>query len=69
MHCETMMLLVTIRVLEESDRVVLRADHELRFSIEGPGELVAADNGDPTGMVSIKFKSNEAFNVVYFGDM
>ena len=34
----------------------------IEFSIEGPGEIVATDNGDPTNMVSFSSKKREAFN-------
>ena len=39
-----------------------RTNNKIDFSIEGPGEIVATDNGDPTNMVSFSSKKREAFN-------
>ena len=39
---------VTVRVVDEDGVVVPRAGHLIRFKAEGPGEIVATDNGDPT---------------------
>ncbi|MGL6159029.1 beta-galactosidase GalB [Microbulbifer sp.] len=53
---------VTVKVVDEAGRLAPRADSELRFTIEGPGELVATDNGDPTSMVSFASAERPAFN-------
>jgi len=41
---------------------VPRANNTLQFSIEGPGEIVATDNGDATNLVAFPSKEREAFN-------
>jgi beta-galactosidase len=39
-----------------------RADNRLYFDIEGPGEIVATDNGDPTSFESFQSHDRKAFN-------
>ncbi|WP_396616568.1 beta-galactosidase GalB [Lysobacter soli] len=41
---------VTVRVVDRNGFAVPDAGNRIRFSIEGPGEIVATDNGDPTDM-------------------
>jgi len=36
--------------------------NEIHFSISGPGEIVATDNGDPTDMTAFPSKDRNAFN-------
>ena len=36
--------------------------NRIRFSIDGPGEIVATDNGDPTSFESFPSKERNAFN-------
>ena len=42
--------------------MVPRSDNMIEFSIEGPGEIVATDNGDPTNMVPFPSHNRKAFN-------
>lgn len=53
---------VTVRVVDNNGLVVPDADPTLTFTLEGPGEIVATDNGDPTSLVSFKSTSRKAFN-------
>jgi beta-galactosidase len=53
---------VTVRVSDRAGRTVPRADNEIRFSIEGPGEIVATDNGDPTSFESFQAPQRKAFS-------
>ncbi|EDY82276.1 Glycosyl hydrolases family 2, immunoglobulin-like beta-sandwich domain [Verrucomicrobiia bacterium DG1235] len=53
---------VTVRVLDENGRLVPHAKNALSFSVEGPGEIVATDNGDPTSLVSFHSHERAAFN-------
>ncbi len=39
-----------------------RADSRIRFKIEGPGEIVATDNGDPTSFEAFRSPERNAFN-------
>lgn len=53
---------ITVQVADNKKRVVPRSDNLIEFSIEGPGEIVATDNGDPTNMVPFPSHKRKAFN-------
>lgn len=53
---------VTVRVTDTSGLTVPRANNALRFTIEGPGEIVATDNGDPTDFTPFPLHERNAFN-------
>jgi beta-galactosidase len=53
---------VTARVLDKDGRIAPRASNKLRFTIEGPGEIAATDNGDPTSFVPFPSHERQAFN-------
>lgn len=53
---------ITVRVVDKKGRVVPTADSLLSFTVDGPGEIVATDNGDPRSLVSFKSHEREAFN-------
>ena len=53
---------VTVEVVDEDDILVPRAKNRIRFSIDGPAEIVATDNGDPTSFESFQSRERDAFN-------
>ena len=53
---------VTLKVIDEQGLVVPTAGNQIRFSIEGPGEIVATDNGNPYCMTAFPSKERAAFN-------
>jgi beta-galactosidase len=53
---------ITVRVADENGLTVPQANHPITFSIEGPAEIVATDNGDPTSFVPFQAAEREAFN-------
>ena len=53
---------VTVRVTDETGVTVPRADNPLKFKIEGPGEIVATDNGDPRSFEPFPAPQRKAFN-------
>jgi len=53
---------IAIRVMDENDLFVPDADNQLDFSIEGPGKIVATDNGDPTDLTPFPSHKRKAFN-------
>lgn len=53
---------VTVSVVDENGLTCPRADNLLTFDIQGPGEIVATDNGDPTNMTPFHSHEREAFN-------
>jgi len=53
---------VTVQVADANGATVPRSNNSIEFSVEGPGEIVSTDNGDPTNMVSFSSNKREAFN-------
>jgi beta-galactosidase len=53
---------ITVQITDKDGLTVPRSNNLIEFSIEGPGEIVATDNGDPTNMGSFKSATREAFN-------
>ncbi|WP_244181679.1 beta-galactosidase GalB [Blastomonas natatoria] len=53
---------VTLSIVDAQDAMVRTAKNSVRFSIEGPGEIVATDNGDPTDMTAFPSHQRNAFN-------
>jgi beta-galactosidase len=53
---------VTVRVLDRDGRPVPTASQRIRFSIEGPAQIVATDNGDPADMLAFVEPERRAFN-------
>ena len=49
---------ITITVADKDGVLVPRAKNRIRFSLEGPGEIVATDNGDPTSFESFPIPAN-----------
>jgi beta-galactosidase len=53
---------VTLRVADSACRLAPRAKNQIHFSITGPGEIVATDNGDPTDFTVFSSPDRKAFN-------
>ncbi|HEX5221302.1 MAG TPA: beta-galactosidase GalB [Verrucomicrobiae bacterium] len=53
---------VTVTVTDKAGRAAPRADNRIRFEIEGPGEIVGTDNGDPTSFEPFQSPERKAFN-------
>jgi len=53
---------VTVTVTDTAGLAAPRADHRIHFDIEGPGDIVATDNGDPTSFESFQSHERKAFN-------
>jgi beta-galactosidase len=54
---------ITVKITDKNGLMVPDASNKVAFSIEGPGEIIATDNGDPASLVSFASKEREA----YFG--
>jgi beta-galactosidase len=54
---------ITVKVTDKNGLMIPDAGNKVTFSIEGPGEIVATDNGDPANLVAFSSKEREA----YFG--
>lgn len=53
---------VTVRVTDKDGLTAPRAANQLRFSVTGPGEIVATDNGDSTSFEPFPSSTRRAFN-------
>lgn len=53
---------VTVRLTDKDGRTVPTACCPLKFEVEGAGELVATDNGDPISFTPFQSTEREAFN-------
>ncbi|GAB3557922.1 hypothetical protein [Spirosoma fluminis] len=42
--------------------VVIRANNAIQFTVSGPGEIVATDNGDPADLVLFPSTERKAFS-------
>lgn len=56
------LVFVTVKVADAAGLFVADAGNEIEFSIEGPGKIVATDNGDPTDMIAFPSRTRKAFN-------
>ncbi len=53
---------IELYVTDQNGRIVPGADNIIECSIEGAGEIVATDNGDPTDMTPFPSHKRKAFN-------
>jgi len=53
---------ITIEITDKYGLMVPRSNNKIEFSIEGPGEIVATDNGNSMDMTAFPSHSREAFN-------
>ena len=58
---------ITVRVTDASGVTAPRADDAVHFTVNGPGEIVATDNGDPTSFESFQSPERAAFNGLVLG--
>ena len=58
----TDLVFVTVKVQDNEGLTVPRSHPLIKFVIDGPGEIVATDNGDATSFVPFKSHEREAFN-------
>jgi beta-galactosidase len=53
---------ITVSVADKAGLVVPRTKNRIRFELEGPGEIVATDNGDATNLEPFQSKERNAYN-------
>ena len=53
---------ITVTVADQAGLQVPRSKNHLRFALEGPGEIVATDNGDATSFESFQAPERNAYN-------
>jgi beta-galactosidase len=58
---------ITVQVSDKVGLLVPRSHNVITFTIDGPGEIVATDNGDPTNMETFGATTRAAFNGLCLG--
>lgn len=58
----TDLVFITIRVQDNSGLTVPRTHPSIRFEVQGPGKIVATDNGDATDFTPFQSHERKAFN-------
>jgi beta-galactosidase len=58
----TDLIFITVRIEDKNNLLVPRSNNQLNFIIEGPGRIVATDNGDAASHELFQAKSKKAFN-------
>ncbi|TWI50430.1 beta-galactosidase [Pseudoduganella flava] len=58
---------ITVKIVDEAGLPAPRANNRVRFTVEGPAELVATDNGDATSFTSFQSPERTAFNGLVLG--
>ena len=58
----TDLIFITVQIEDKNKLLVPRSSNQLNFSIEGPGKIIATDNGDATSHESFQAKSKKAYN-------
>ena len=53
---------VTVTVADKDGLLVPRSKNHIKFAVEGPGEIVATDNGDATSFEPFQAPEHNAFN-------
>jgi beta-galactosidase len=56
------LIFITVQIEDKSKLLVPRSSNQLDFSIEGPGRIVATDNGDAASHESFQAKTRKAYN-------
>jgi beta-galactosidase len=58
----TDLIFITVRIIDKDKLLVPRSNNQLNFSVEGPGRIIATDNGDATSHELFQAKSKKAYN-------
>ena len=53
---------ITVQVSDQGGLLVPRSHNKIKFSISGPGEIIAVGNGDPTSHESFLALERNVFN-------
>ncbi|MFT3738177.1 MAG: beta-galactosidase GalB [Breznakibacter sp.] len=56
------LVFVTVRITDKDGLTVPGADNLIRFCVEGPGEIVATDNGDPSDLTAFPSPRRKALS-------
>ena len=53
---------IRVAVVDSQGRVVPRSKNHLKFSVTGPAEIIASDNGDATSLLPFQSSERDAYN-------
>ena len=53
---------ITVKISDKKGLTVPRTHNSVSYSIDGPGEIIAIGNGDPTNHESFQAKKRKVFN-------
>jgi beta-galactosidase len=53
---------VTVTITDKNGQLVPRSNNRVHFTVEGPGELIATDNGDATSHEPFQQNHRAAYN-------
>jgi beta-galactosidase len=53
---------ITVKISDQDGLTVPRTNNAVMFSVSGPADLIATDNGDATSLVSFQSPQRAAFN-------
>ena len=53
---------IRVAVVDSQGRVVPRSKNHLKFSVTGPAEIIATDNGDVTSLLPFQLSERDAYN-------
>lgn len=53
---------ITVMITDKSGLTAPRASNRITFEVDGPGEIIATDNGDPSSFIPFPSHEREAFN-------
>jgi len=56
------LIFVSVRIEDKNKLLVPGSSNQINFSIEGPGKIIATDNGDATSHELFQAKSKKAYN-------
>lgn len=56
------LVFITVKIVDKNGLFVADANNEIRFSLEGEGEIIATDNGNPADLESFANTNRNAFN-------
>lgn len=56
------LIFITVKILDKNDTFVPNANLKVKFTLEGAGEIVATDNGDPADLVSFASHERNTYN-------
>ena len=53
---------ITVTIADKDGQLVPRSKNHVKFTVDGPGEIVATDNGDATSFESFQAPERNAYN-------